>query len=106
MPSSTGGADDGPSRPIKAPRNASKKSKAAGAESSKQAVSSVPQATYATDMGVEVDENGMEIEADHQLYCYCQKASYGEMIACDADDCPIEWVSLNYVFFSFLLSPY
>lgn len=24
-------------------------------------------------------------------YCLCQRISFGEMIACDNDDCPIEW---------------
>ena len=24
-------------------------------------------------------------------YCTCQRISFGEMIACDNDDCPIEW---------------
>ena len=24
-------------------------------------------------------------------YCRCQNVSYGEMVACDNNDCPIEW---------------
>ncbi|KAF5377401.1 hypothetical protein D9757_009720 [Collybiopsis confluens] len=36
---------------------------------------------------------------DDKLYCFCQAASYGDMIACDNEgDCPYEWVGL-------LLSP-
>ena len=25
------------------------------------------------------------------VYCYCQRVSFGEMIACDNDNCAIEW---------------
>ena len=25
------------------------------------------------------------------VYCYCQRVSFGEMVACDNADCPIEW---------------
>lgn len=30
-------------------------------------------------------------DADTQLYCFCQRVSFGEMIACDNDDCRFEW---------------
>lgn len=30
---------------------------------------------------------------DKELYCFCQKLSYGEMIACDNPDCFYQWVS-------------
>lgn len=38
-------------------------------------------------------EEGEEGE-DKELYCFCQKLSYGEMIACDNPDCPYQWVSV------------
>ena len=38
------------------------------------------------------DEEGGENEP---RYCYCNQVSYGEMIACDADDCPREWFHLE-----------
>ena len=25
------------------------------------------------------------------VYCYCQRVSFGEMVACDNPDCLIEW---------------
>ncbi len=25
------------------------------------------------------------------LYCYCQRPSHGDMVACDNDECPTEW---------------
>lgn len=31
-------------------------------------------------------------DADKTLYCFCQRVSFGEMIACDAPDCEHEWV--------------
>lgn len=30
-------------------------------------------------------------DADNTLYCICQRVSFGEMIACDNDDCRFEW---------------
>ncbi|KAI0650469.1 hypothetical protein C8Q79DRAFT_901818 [Trametes meyenii] len=34
---------------------------------------------------------------DQELYCYCQKLSYGEMIACDNDACRYQWFHLSCV---------
>ncbi|OAA43757.1 p33ING1b (ING1) protein [Metarhizium rileyi] len=42
------------------------------------------------------DEDG-EIDADEPTYCYCNSVSYGEMVACDADDCKREWFHLACV---------
>lgn len=33
-----------------------------------------------------------EEERDENLYCFCQRGSFGEMIGCDSDDCKYEWV--------------
>ncbi|KAF2168669.1 hypothetical protein M409DRAFT_65541 [Zasmidium cellare ATCC 36951] len=33
------------------------------------------------------DEDG----DDENLYCICQKVSYGEMVGCDNDDCELQW---------------
>jgi len=44
----------------------------------------------------EDDEDG-EIDADEPLYCYCNNVSYGEMVACDADNCEKEWFHLGCV---------
>lgn len=45
---------------------------------------------------VEYDEGDAEeaSETDNSIYCSCRQKSYGEMIGCDNDDCPIEWVCL------------
>ncbi|KAF2036693.1 hypothetical protein EK21DRAFT_51856 [Setomelanomma holmii] len=41
---------------------------------------------------VESDEDG-----DEPRYCYCNEVSYGNMVACDNDDCPREWFHLACV---------
>ncbi|EGW33487.1 chromatin modification-related protein YNG2 [Spathaspora passalidarum NRRL Y-27907] len=35
--------------------------------------------------------NGNGEDADNNLYCFCQRVSFGEMIGCDNDDCKYEW---------------
>ena len=40
-------------------------------------------------------EEGEEGE-DKSLYCFCQKLSYGEMIACDNPACTYQWASSRY----------
>ena len=37
-------------------------------------------------------------DPDETLYCYCGRASFGDMVACDNDNCKIEWVSLKILF--------
>lgn len=36
-----------------------------------------------------------QVDENDPLYCYCQQVSFGEMIACDADDCEREWFHLG-----------
>ncbi|TPX48640.1 hypothetical protein SeLEV6574_g01915 [Synchytrium endobioticum] len=44
-----------------------------------------------------VDNHVIETVEDEQLYCLCQRISQGEMIACDNEDCHIEWFHLGCV---------
>ena len=37
-------------------------------------------------MDVDDDDAG-----DDKKYCLCQNVSFGDMVACDNDDCPYEW---------------
>ena len=30
-------------------------------------------------------------EEDQQLYCTCQRVSFGDMVGCDNDDCHYQW---------------
>lgn len=50
------------------------------------------------------DEEGSSMQDDDDedgenepRYCYCNGVSYGEMVGCDADDCPREWFHLQCV---------
>lgn len=38
-----------------------------------------------------------DIDADELTYCYCNGISYGEMVACDSDECEREWFHLACV---------
>ncbi|KIW94948.1 uncharacterized protein Z519_04928 [Cladophialophora bantiana CBS 173.52] len=45
----------------------------------------------------EEDEENEGAEEDEERYCYCQGVSYGEMVACDRDDCPRQWFHLECI---------
>ncbi|TPX40741.1 hypothetical protein SeMB42_g03977 [Synchytrium endobioticum] len=34
-------------------------------------------------------------DADDKLYCFCQQVSFGAMVACDNENCEIEWFHLG-----------
>ena len=56
-----------------------------------------PPPTQEVDVDVDMDadadgELDAEGERDDKPYCFCQMPSYGEMIGCDNDECPYEWV--------------
>ncbi|KAK3329338.1 inhibitor of growth proteins N-terminal histone-binding-domain-containing protein [Apodospora peruviana] len=41
------------------------------------------------------DDDAMDLDddeaGDDKKYCMCQNVSFGDMVACDNDDCPFEW---------------
>lgn len=39
----------------------------------------------------DVEMDDVEGEGDDRKYCTCRSVSYGNMVACDNDDCPYEW---------------
>ena len=39
----------------------------------------------------------MPVDPNEPTYCTCQQVSYGEMIACDNENCEIEWFHYNCV---------
>ncbi|KAI8370473.1 chromatin remodeling protein [Radiomyces spectabilis] len=39
----------------------------------------------------------LPIDPNEPLYCYCRQVSFGEMVACDNDECEIEWFHLECV---------
>jgi inhibitor of growth protein 3 len=51
----------------------------------------------ATDAG---DPDG---DGDDRTYCFCDGVSYGEMIACDDDNCEREWVNFFFLVLFWLL---
>ena len=42
-------------------------------------------------------EDDQAIDPDEPTYCLCDQISYGEMILCDNDLCPIEWFHFSCV---------
>lgn len=38
-------------------------------------------------------DDGAEAD-DGRVYCWCQMGSFGDMVACDDNECEREWVSL------------
>ena len=49
----------------------------------------------ATADGDDDGDDGMDADENEPRYCYCNGVSYGEMVACDKDDCPREWFHLK-----------
>jgi inhibitor of growth protein 3 len=43
-------------------------------------------------------DDGAEAD-DGRLYCWCQVGSYGDMVACDDNECKHEWVSTRLTFY-------
>ena len=43
------------------------------------------------------DDEDEEGDGEEERYCYCHGVSYGQMVACDARDCPTEWFHLECV---------
>ncbi|PWN87858.1 hypothetical protein FA10DRAFT_269142 [Acaromyces ingoldii] len=39
----------------------------------------------------------MAIDPNEPRYCYCNQVSYGDMVACDHEDCPREWFHYSCV---------
>ncbi len=39
----------------------------------------------------DVDDNSLDIETNEPVYCICKRIAFGDMIACDNEDCPVEW---------------
>ncbi|KAI8075609.1 hypothetical protein BDF21DRAFT_69125 [Thamnidium elegans] len=44
-----------------------------------------------------VSNSDLPIDPNEPVYCYCQQVSFGEMLACDNDQCEIEWFHLECV---------
>ncbi|TKA53545.1 hypothetical protein B0A53_03836 [Rhodotorula sp. CCFEE 5036] len=45
----------------------------------------------------DLEGNGMPVDPNEPVYCYCNRVSFGEMIACENEDCAREWFHLECV---------
>ena len=62
------------------------------------AASSIAQEQEYQEAEAEVEiEVESEEDGEEPRYCYCNEVSYGNMVACDNDDCPREWFHLPCV---------
>lgn len=53
--------------------------------------------SVAQDQENEYQEVESDVDSDEPRYCYCNQVSYGNMVACDNEDCPREWFHLPCV---------
>lgn len=53
--------------------------------------------TRTSNQAKESPEEELQPEIDEPTYCLCDQISYGEMILCDNDLCPIEWFHFTCV---------
>lgn len=82
---------------LEASNNKEKRSHKKGAGAAAQLIAQQNQEVDDAGSTAQEDEDEEEIGADEPLYCYCNGVSYGEMVACDADDCEKEWFHLECV---------
>eukprot|EP00090_Calanus_glacialis_P027485 TRINITY_DN43353_c0_g1_i1.p1 TRINITY_DN43353_c0_g1~~TRINITY_DN43353_c0_g1_i1.p1 ORF type:complete len:251 (-),score=85.81 TRINITY_DN43353_c0_g1_i1:414-1133(-) len=62
-------------------------------DETKKPVTAVAAATIANGVAAvgDIPIVDMPVDPNEPTYCLCQQVSYGEMIGCDNQDCPIEW---------------
>jgi hypothetical protein len=80
-----------------ATRDKRRRNGTAKAESAAEARKSELDATHGSENGEEADgeDDGDEGEENEPRYCYCNEVSYGEMVACDNENCSREWFHLR-----------
>lgn len=44
-----------------------------------------------------LDNSTYPVDPNEPTYCICEQVSYGEMIACDNDDCAIKWFHIECI---------
>ncbi|KAG9239523.1 hypothetical protein BJ875DRAFT_148289 [Amylocarpus encephaloides] len=74
-----------------------KRSHKKGAGAAAQLIAQQNLAADDSSSNMQEDEEEEEIGENEPTYCYCNGVSYGEMVACDADDCEKEWFHLECV---------
>ncbi|KDR15717.1 inhibitor of growth protein 1 [Zootermopsis nevadensis] len=89
----SGGTGGGGSSERKKGGNAGKKKKRKSRQSQQQQQQHVQQQRDESPP----HEDELAIDPDEPTYCLCDQISYGEMILCDNDLCPIEWFHFSCV---------
>ncbi|KAI8814784.1 Ing5 protein [Cladochytrium replicatum] len=86
-------------RSLQPQKNKLKRTKTNLASSQTATLSAEPYSSASSPERTLVDDDEMDNspDTDEQLYCFCRQVSYGELIACDGEDCPNEWFHLECV---------
>ena len=97
LTSTTSSSDTGPPQQLQLMKRSHKKGAglAAQAAAAAAARAAAEKPRSGEEGEVEEETGDAEDEENEPLYCYCQQVSYGEMVACDAIDCPKEWFHLE-----------
>jgi len=74
------------------PAGADKGSASPGMKHKSELVSAAEQAATTGAAGDVLD---MPVDPNEPTYCICSQVSYGQMIACDNPECPIEWFHIG-----------
>jgi len=86
-------SEDEEELPVKSKKSKDKK-KGIKEEKKKKKTKNEPQTTpvhHFANLPVPQEVLDMPVDPNEPTYCLCQQVSYGEMIGCDNQDCPIEW---------------
>ena len=81
-------------QPVKSKKTKDKKKDLNEGKKKKKKTKNEPQTTPAhhySNLPVPQEVLDMPVDPNEPVYCVCQQVSYGEMIGCDNQDCPIEW---------------
>ncbi|KAG5283111.1 hypothetical protein AALO_G00038460 [Alosa alosa] len=82
--------DHGDEVVVGTPKEKRAKSSSSSSSSKKKKRSKAKQEREASPADLPIDPN-------EPTYCLCEQVSYGEMIGCDNDECPIEWFHFSCV---------
>jgi len=59
-------------------------------------IQSLPSTSTTANFDV-LDIPEMPVDPNEPTYCLCKRVSYGEMIGCDNEECPVEWFHFECV---------
>ncbi|KAG1440734.1 hypothetical protein G6F56_011796 [Rhizopus delemar] len=86
----------GSTRGVDKTTNSKRKLKGSNGSSQKGRKKRVKDDGYISDsLQSSISFSDMPIDPNEPRYCYCKSVSYGEMVACDNEECDIEWFHLE-----------